>query len=350
MPPTKCTCKKTTATKTPVKRSASAGLTEPTIASLMAEWKTLARQVRGTQDTLDERMTRVDQELAELHRSLTILNDREGGNAKNTIDVSALSERLDKIGQLLERTSGVVESTQSHVVELTQVLGERVHIPVQHAQEYFRPSPTFTQWWRKFRKSWAGYLLEMAMIGLVCYTLLTGFLLPQLQRMLFPNHPGILHPNYDVNTPIGAASLEVSREPFRSDSASRRAFGAIFARLDELVRTGQLTDYEGYYNEFGRGMQAHIDGARYNLWAEAWDRIATVCLRYGNGANDLRAFHANLYSAAKVIADVRDYSVPVPMPEWNVSQSGGGFGFPNTTPAENPTQNTATNPVIPLVN
>jgi len=347
MPPTKCTCKKTTAKKTPVKRSAGTGLTEPTIASLTAEWQALTRQVRGTRETLDERMSRVDQELAELHRSLTILNDRESRDAQAGIDVSALSEGLDKIGQLLERTSHAVESTQSHVVELARGFDERSRVSDRHPLEFFRPKAAFTLWWRKFKKSWTGYLLGMAMIGFVCYTLLTGLILPQLHRMILPNHPGILQPGYDVNTPVGAASLEVSREPFRSDSASRRAFGVLFARLDELVRTGQITDYEGYYNEFGRGMQAHIDGARYNLWAEAWDRIATVCLRHGNGAYDLRAFHANLQSAAKVIADVRDFGIPGPMPGWNLPPSGGGFGYPNTTAV--PTQNTTTDTAFPSV-
>jgi len=343
MPPTKCTCIKATVKKAPVKRSAAAGLTEPTIESLMAEWKALTRQVRGTQETLDERMTKVDRELAELHRSLTSLTDREDRDAQRTIDVSALSERLDRIGQLLERTSNIAELTQSNVVELTQVLGERRTASQYHAPELFRPNPKFVLLWRKFQKSWAGYLLGMAMIGFVCYTLLNGLVLPQLQKMMWKSHPGILQPGYDVHTPVGAASLEVSREPFRSDSASRRAFGIIFARLDELVRTGQITDYEGYYNECGRGMQAHLDGTRYGQWAGVWDRIATVCLRHGNGAYDLRVFHANLYSAAKVISDVRDFNVPASMPGWNVP---GHVELPNAAAPRDPAPipNAATTP------
>jgi len=138
------------------------------------------------------------------------------------------------------------------------------------------------------------------LLGIMAYHYL---FVPALSRNVTPNMlPNMFRPNIDMNTPQGAATAEVSREPFRSDTESRAAFGRIFARLDELVRNGQLTEFEGYYNEFGRSMQGAIPGAKYEQWAALWSRLATVCHRYGNGAHDLGAFNANLQSAARIIA------------------------------------------------
>jgi len=336
-PTATCLCKKTTVKKTPAKRSTSA--TEPTLESLMAELKVLAeqvksgaRQVKSNQDVLDTKINTVNEEIGNLHHRLVDLNEREQEDVRKTkIDISALNARIDEIGNLIHKSSDDVGDVKDNMQELKLAIHEQIKATEPYTPAILYHNPTLASWWQKFRKSWTAYLISMAMTGLVFFVVFEWFVIPRFHYKIFPNNPGILQPGYEANTPAGAASLEVSREPFRSDTASRRAFGAIFARLDELVRTGQLTDYEGYYNEFGRGMQAGIDGTKYNQWAEVWNRIAAVCHRHGNGAYDLRAFNDNLQSAAKVVAGTERYSGfnnpagTAPMPGWNLPQPGGGY-------------------------
>jgi hypothetical protein len=109
-------------------------------------------------------------------------------------------------------------------------------------------------------------------------------------------------PNVDVNTPAGAAFQEMQNEPFRSDTVSRQTFGRIFDELNSLVTAGQITNLEGYYDAFGKRMQEAIPADRYGNWAGVWNKLATMSFRHGNVGTDVKAFNANLQSAAAVVA------------------------------------------------
>jgi hypothetical protein len=209
--------------------------------------------------------------------------------------------QLDFTVQALGEKQGALETRLDGLTQAVPVIPPIVPV---------FPVPSVTERWKEFRQSWAFTFCAIGLGLLIGLCVLNRGCTTQLPNLL----PNITKPRYDVNTPNGIASQEVSREPFRSDTASRRAFGPIFAHLDELTRTGGLTDFEGYYNEFGRGMQAGIARDRYNDWAGVWNRIAAVCHSYGNGATDLRAFNDNLQSAARVVTggvnDTPGYRLP----------------------------------------
>jgi hypothetical protein len=120
----------------------------------------------------------------------------------------------------------------------------------------------------------------------------------------------------DVNTPEGAATVEMQNEPFRSDTTSRQTFGRIFSELDNLVATGQIVNLEGYYDAFGKKMQDSIPADKYVQWAPIWNRLASVSYRHGNVGSDVKAFNANLQAAAAVISGkTKNYSEPETLPQ-----------------------------------
>ena len=288
---------------------------QPTISEVLNELRMLSQQMDDKQETLESGFNKVQDDIGHLQEHFVKLADQEQTDAeKAKIDILKLTERLDNLSLAVRQTSRCVEE---NVSELKHAVDEQLEVSKPYVPEIINKNPVLSTAWHKMRRS---LLFRFFIIGLACF-LLFEFYINVIKRPtggLFP--PSIVQPGYDVNTPTGAASLEVSREPFRSDTASRRAFGSIFARLDELVNTGQLTDFEGYYNEFGRGIQSGIDAGKYDRWADFWNRIAAVCHRYGNGANDLRAFNANLQSAARVVAGFNDYN------------GGAANGFPGASP------------------
>jgi hypothetical protein len=79
-------------------------------------------------------------------------------------------------------------------------------------------------------------------------------------------------------------------------------FGRIFDELNTLVATEQIVNLEGYYDAFGKRMQESIPADRYVQWAPVWNRLASVSYRYGNVGSDVKAFNANLQSAAAVVS------------------------------------------------
>jgi len=271
----------------------------PTAASVQAGLNDLTRQVQANQATQQERITGIETRLEQLtHRERDCkekikmeLNEyRTVMDKKN----ANLTERVDEIGKVID--TSVVEIKRT-VISLQESLDTKLALAT--IPETTLPVPTFPtpgSLWTAFKKSgWFPWMkiAFWAVIGLLVYHYL---LVPVLLRSVTPSFlPNVVRPNWDVSTPAGAASLEVSREPFRSDTVSRKAFGTIFARLDKLVRAGQLVNFEGYYNEFRREMAGSLHGKSYDDWRGVWNRLAEVCHRYGDGANDFRQFHANLF-------------------------------------------------------
>ena len=288
--------------------------TRPTVAQAMAAIDHLHRLVVKNQETLDSKMNEFDKDVR-----LTL----EQWSKRNAQDKETFSADLDDLKTVVAKKhteltgrineiGGVVTSVKQ-ATETSRETTLEVKRAVDALQESFtktepvtapglQPMVTRAVWDTLQKNPWYPWL-KFAVCGLLGILAYHYLFVPVLSRNVAPNMiPNMFRPNIDVNTPQGAATAEVSREPFRSDTESRAAFGRIFVRLDELVRSGQLTEFEGYYNEFGRSMQGAIPGAKYEQWAAFWNRLATVCHRYGNGANDLGAFNANLQSAARIVA------------------------------------------------
>jgi len=290
---------------------------KPTVAQAMAAVDELHRQVVKNQETLDSRMSEFDREvkgtLDQWNRRYA--RDKENLSAdlddlKNSVTKkhNELSGRIDEFGTVVNSFKQVAEASRETTLDIKRTVDSLQESFVKQATEAptLVPGPAIATLGSSLdtlqKSPWYPWLKFGAycLLGVLAYHY---FLVPMISRTVTPNNlPNLFRPSIDPNSPYGAATVEVSREPFRSDTASREAFGHIFARLDELVRTGQLNNFEAYYNEFGREMQGNIAGARYEPWAGVWSRLATVCHRYGGGANDLKRFNANLQAAAGVVA------------------------------------------------
>ena len=255
----------------------------PTLGSVTTDLAELRRQVQYNQERLDEKQGQLTYRVEELAGSLA--------QFKQMVETSR--EATQEIKKSIDAVQRSFEGKQLQIGPESPDLSPTLNLPGVTWSSLKKSS-----WypWFKF-----GF---WSLIGLVAYHLL---FVPVLQRTVpqYPT-PNLIRPTLDLSTPFSAATAEVSREPFRSDTASRSAFGTIFTRLGEQVRTGQITEFEGYYNEFSRQMQQRIAGPQYDHWAGFWNRIADVSHRYGRGATDLAAFHDNLATAARVVAGLRD--------------------------------------------
>jgi len=296
----------------------------PTVASVHAGLNDLSRQVQTNQAAQQERIAGIETRLDQLaHRER---DDKDKVRAeldeyRTAMDKknNAITERVDEIGKVIDESVNEIKRT---VGILQESLDARLTpTPDPESTLLAPPFPSPGLLWAAYKKSgWYPWvrIAFWAAVGVLTWHYL---LVPILLRSVTPSFlPNTVRPNWDVSTPVGAASLEVSREPFRSDITSRKSFGIIFTRLDELVRAGQLVNFEGYYNEFRREMARSLHGKSYDDWRIAWNRIAEVCHRYGDGANDFRQFHANLMAAARVVAGTEPASGPE-LYRWDMSGS-----------------------------
>jgi len=304
----------------------------PTVTSVQAGLNDLSRQVQTNQATQQERVagleTRLDQ-LAHRERDGKEKIRSEFDEYRATMDKknTTLTERVDEIGKVIDESVNEIKRT---VGTLQESLDARLTPPpIPESPLLAPPLPSPGLLWTALKKSgwypWLRIAFWAAAGVLTWHYLLVPALLRSATPSFLPN-TNTIRPNWDVSTPAGAASLEVSREPFRSDTASRKSFGIIFARLDELVRAGQLVNFEGYYNEFRREMAGSLHGKSYDDWRDVWNRIAEACHRHGGGANDLRQFHANLMAAAHVVAGAEPASGSE-LYRWDM------FGSPNAPDA-----------------
>jgi hypothetical protein len=311
----------------------------PTVASVHAGLNDLTRQVQANQAAQQERIagieTRLDQ-LAHWERDGKEKIRTEFGEYRTATDQknSVLTERVNEIGRVIDVTAAEIKRT---VGILQESLDARLaSFPAQEPAFPLPSLPSPGSFRAAFRKSgWYPWLkiAFWAVAGVLAWHYL---LVPVLMRSVTPSLlPNVVRPSRDVSTPTGIASLEVSREPFRSDTASRKSFGIIFARLDELVRSGRLVNFEGYYHEFRRELAGTLRGKNYDDWRGVWNRIAETCHQYGGGADDLHRFHANLMSAARVVADTGSAS-GTELYRWELSGSPDDVptGFLPGSPSE----------------
>ena len=319
----------------------SSSTQRPTVAAVFADLNELHEQVKQNQTTLETKITQVDHDLRS-HLDQVLHKEREKTEAiriemselrHNTemafrvnLDQAVhkehekaeairtemnelrhhteqqnteLSLRVDKIGQVINQSSAEIRET---VAALQDSIDGKLKQGTERST--LGPEPvTLGFSWSQFKVNPKYRWLRGAcwiLVGLLVYHYL---LVPFLTHTVAPTFlPNLIRPAVDTSTPAGIASVEVSREPFRSDSVSRAEFGRIFTRLDELVRTGQLADFEGYYNEFRREMEGSLGERKYDDWSGVWNRIAVVCHRYGNRPNDLKQFNTNLQTAARIVA------------------------------------------------
>lgn len=297
----------------------------PTVASAMAGLNELAQQVRTNQTELNENIRKVN---CDLQRQLEHLGQSERENRERIKkDVDELRLDVDRKNNALtgriDEIRGIINSSVTEIKKTVTTLQDaRDTKPASEPPILVSgvPAPAFS--WAAFKAGpwypWARTACRVVVLVLAYHFLVA----PLLVRSLTPSVlPHLVRPSFDLSTPAGIASREVSRDPFRRDTASRVEFGRIFARLDELVRTGRITDFEGYYNEFRRNMEHAVHGQRYDEWSGVWNRIAAVCHRYGGRPNDLRQFNANLQEAARIVAGT-DAVADVGLPERNLSAAG----------------------------
>ena len=289
----------------------------PTVAEAMAAVGDLHRQVVRNQETLDAKMSGFDKEVRATLDQWSKRNVRDRDALSGEFDElktsvtkkhGELTGRIEEIGGIVASVKQATETSRETTLEIKRTVDALQDSLSKSTIPEPLPGVTTIGWDSLQKNPWYPWLKFAAccVLGVLAYHYL---LVPALSRNIAPNtFPNLLRPSIDVHSPYGAATVEVSREPFRSDGTSRAAFGRIFGRLDELVRAGQLTEFEGYYNEFGREMQRAIPGNKYGQWADLWNRLALVCHRHGNGANDLRTFNANLQSAARAVSGHADFS------------------------------------------
>lgn len=331
-----------------------------TVADAMAGLDQLHQQVVKNRESLDSKLCEFDKEVKATLEQWSKRNgrDREGlasdfeelrtaVNRKH----AELSGRIDEIGGVIAAFRQTAESSRETTLDIKKTVDSLQESFAGQTQSAGAPelvsvtSITPGTAWTALRKNvWYPWLrfAFFCLVGLLVYHyVMTPVLTQKFPPAILPN---VLRPNIDVNSPVGAATLEVSREPFRSDTASREAFGRIFDALDHYVRDGRLTDFEGYYNEFGKRMQESLDGTKYQQWAELWRRLAVVCHRYGGGDNDLRVFNANLQSAARVVAGrVSDLPAQNAYPNGYHAAPGYGHAYGTVAPASG-TGNRAADP------
>ena len=325
-------------------------LKKPTVAEAMAAVDELHKQVVKNQETLDSKLSEFDKDVKATLEQWKKQSNRDKESLTTDFEDlrtainkrhSELSGRVEEIGGVIAAFRQTAESSREATLDIKRTvdsLQESLTAPTKSAEPPELVPVTAitpgTVWTALKKSSWYPWprFAAFCLVGLVAYHYL---LVPILTKNIAPNYlPTILRPTVDVNSPVGAATIEVSREPFRSDTASREAFGRIFETLDEYVRSGQLTDFEGYYNEFGKRMQGSLDGAKYQQWADLWRRLAVVCHRYGGGDNDLRIFNNNLQAAARVVAGrVSDLPSQYPSPNGYQPAFGYGAGYGNSAPA-----------------
>lgn len=304
---------------------------KPTVAEAMAAVDELHRQVVKNQETLDSKLSEFDKDVKatldqwnkrNIRDKESLATDFEDLRTAVTRKHAELSGRVEEIGGVITAFRQTAEASRETTLDIKRTVDSlqqsfAVQAKTTNETPELVPVTAITPGtvWAALKKSAWYPWMRFALFGVVGLSIYHFWLVPLFNKNVTPNYlPTLLRPAVDVNSPVGAATVEVSREPFRSDTASREAFGRIFDKLDEHVRTGQLTDFEGYYNEFGKRMQESLDGTKYQQWADLWRRLAVVCHRYGGGDNDLRVFNGNLQAAARVVAGrVSDLSAPYPI-------------------------------------
>jgi hypothetical protein len=306
---------------------------KPTVAEAMAAVDQLHEQVVKHQETLNTKLSDFDQDIKStldqwkkqnVRDKENLATDFEDLRSAVTKKHTELSTRIEEIGSVIDTFRKTAESSRETTLEIKRSvdsLQESFSGPAKNMESPELVSvSTITAGtvWKVLKMSrwypWMRFAL-FCVLGVLAYHFV---LIPLVSKNVTPNFlPNILRPNIDPNSPVGAATVEVSRDPFRSDSASRETFGRIFDALDSDVRNGQLADFEAYYNEFGKRMQESLDGDKYRQWAEFWRKLAVVCHRHGGGESDLKIFNANLQAAARIVAG-------------RVSDQSSPFGYPNS--------------------
>jgi hypothetical protein len=248
---------------------------------------------KGLTEILREQLVNVSQNFQFLFEQQKLLEEKEAGQ---TVLLNEIREEVDKILPAIHRLQEIVEE------EMVSVPAEPVPPPAS------LPASPFE---KLKEKKWFGTARFIAIF--LAAALVYNIILVPLIKGTFDGKflPSVLKPAWDINTPEGAAAEGVSREPFRSDAVSRKAFGEIFDGLDRQVRDGALTGLEGYYNEFGKQFQYRIASDKYNDWADFWNNISKVALRSSGAAGDVKAYNDALQKAARVVAGYSGTDTPL---------------------------------------
>ncbi len=287
-----------------------------TVAEAMAAVDLLHKQVVKNQETLDTKLSDFDRDVKSTLEQWKkqhgrdkegLVSDFEDLRTAVNKKCADLSGRVEELGGMIAAFRKTAESSRETTLEIKRSVDSLQETFAEQAKPVESPelvaAITAGTVWSVLKKSaWYPWFrfAALGVLGVLAYHFI---LVPVLTKNVAPHLlPSILRPSVDPNSPAGAATLEVSREPFRSDTAVRETFGRIFDALDADVRNGRLADFEAYYNEFGKRMQESLDGDKYRQWAELWRKLAVVCHRHGGGGNDLNAFNANLQSAARIVA------------------------------------------------
>jgi hypothetical protein len=129
----------------------------------------------------------------------------------------------------------------------------------------------------------------LAIIGYQIYQ--SGFIGNTLSRYL--PIPSIVKPTIDPNSVEGIAYASLQREPYYSDTASKKVFADILGELDTLVADNSITDLEGYFDQFGKLTQAKLKQKDYQNWGSFWNGlIPEIQSRSRN--NNVQTFNEHL--------------------------------------------------------
>jgi hypothetical protein len=77
----------------------------------------------------------------------------------------------------------------------------------------------------------------------------------------------------DPNSIEGIAYATLQKDPYRSDAASKAIFADILNTIDGQVRTGDIINVEGYYNQFAKLTQEKLRQNEYQTWGPFWNSM-----------------------------------------------------------------------------
>jgi hypothetical protein len=159
-------------------------------------------------------------------------------------------------------------------------------------------------------------LFFWCLLAIVAYQIYqSGFIGNTLAR--YSIIPSIIQPTIDPNSLEAVAYPLLQKEPYYSDTASKRVFVGILTELNSLVTYGDIKDMEGYANQFGKLTQAKLNQKEYQNWSSFWNSLMPI-VQQRFGAKDVQSFNTQLQKLKPLlgtveVSDVEPETVPLPL-------------------------------------
>jgi hypothetical protein len=211
--------------------------------------------------------------------------------AQLTTEIEQFKQTCDNNQIIIERKFKVIDSSINELNKHVRVLEANAAAASKPQQQptlavptiaaptipFPTATPTTSIWqniydWYNQKWSTAFKLFFWCVLAIIAYQIYHSGVIGNTVSKYLPI-PSIVKPTIDPNSVEGVAYAALQKEPYYSDTTSKRAFADILSELDSLVANDDIKDLEGYFNQFGKLTQAKLKQKDYQNWGSFWNGL-----------------------------------------------------------------------------